>query len=473
MDPNINQNPNNTEQTIVTPSTPPTPPLDTTQNPETVLVDQKKSNPLVNFVAVLLIILIIAGVGYFAYTKGFINFDFLRSGNESAVEVNDKSLTVTEIDEIVKSLDEIDEYSIKVLSPRNFFDYSPKSVSARYDILKNKIDIGGVVGYIKNGELYKVSLHDYEYNQKYSRHEKTEIDYYIYNNNLISVVNTGGYSEKGYTEEFGSLNKIKYYFYDASFLETKIIKQDKNLTYIQDQEQLVNIYSEDVRIYLELFPKAEELGKVYKESLEGKWLVKDFGFNMRDLGEAEEEAWLGKVLEIKNNILHFDFTSITGYGNDFDFNKNEYCNILNLDKPEISIYSIDRVEDRVKKVFKTSCSEGNPFQEFSINQNSEMRIWWGNTFFILVKDKKNKEVQQHSNTKTEYMCADKVKIVTEQESPSIPPRVSYIRASDGATVAYYGDFGAYIYPEYFSIDRSQIEKGYEFDEANFCKYLKY
>lgn len=79
---------------------------------------------------------------------------------------------------------------------------------------------------------------------------------------------------------------------------------------------------------------------------------------------------------------------------------------------------------------------------------------------------------QQPTTKVEYMCADKVKIVTEQDSPSLPPRVSYIRASDGATVAYYGDFGAFIYPDYFSIDRSQIERGYEFDEANFCKYLK-
>jgi hypothetical protein len=70
------------------------------------------------------------------------------------------------------------------------------------------------------------------------------------------------------------------------------------------------------------------------------------------------------------------------------------------------------------------------------------------------------------------MCGGKVKIVREQDSPSLPPRVSYLRVSDGASIASYGDFGAYIQPEYFNIDRSKIEEGYSFNEANFCKYLK-
>lgn len=77
-----------------------------------------------------------------------------------------------------------------------------------------------------------------------------------------------------------------------------------------------------------------------------------------------------------------------------------------------------------------------------------------------------------STTKVEYMCSGKVKVVTEQESPSLPPRISYQRVSDGASIASYGDFGAYIRPEYFSIDRAQIEQGYTFNETNFCKYLK-
>jgi hypothetical protein len=78
------------------------------------------------------------------------------------------------------------------------------------------------------------------------------------------------------------------------------------------------------------------------------------------------------------------------------------------------------------------------------------------------------------NTKvtTTYMCDNKVKIVEEQDSPSLPPRISYSRVSDNAGIAYYGDMGAYIRPEYFSIDRAQIEQGYSFNEINFCKYLK-
>lgn len=78
----------------------------------------------------------------------------------------------------------------------------------------------------------------------------------------------------------------------------------------------------------------------------------------------------------------------------------------------------------------------------------------------------------NTNITTTYMCEDKVRIEKEQESPSLPPRISYIRESDNVEVAYYGDFGAYIRPEYFSIDRKQIEQGYGFNEINFCKYLK-
>lgn len=78
----------------------------------------------------------------------------------------------------------------------------------------------------------------------------------------------------------------------------------------------------------------------------------------------------------------------------------------------------------------------------------------------------------NTKTTTTYMCEGRVKIVRVQDSPSLPPRVSYLRTSDNVQVASYGDFGAYIRPEHFSIDRAQIEQGYSFNETNFCKYLK-
>ncbi len=84
----------------------------------------------------------------------------------------------------------------------------------------------------------------------------------------------------------------------------------------------------------------------------------------------------------------------------------------------------------------------------------------------------DKSTQPETNITTTYMCEGRVKIVHEQDSPSLPPRISYLRVSDNAGMAYYGDMGAYIRPEYFSIDRAQIEQGYSFNEENFCKYLK-
>lgn len=107
-------------------------------------------------------------------------------------------------------------------------------------------------------------------------------------------------------------------------------------------------------------------------------------------------------------------------------------------------------------------------------ENSYIPIQNNKTKDVDKVEVQNTPTQDTVNTKitTSYMCDNKVKIIEEQDSPSLPPRTSYIRARDNAQVAYYGDFGAYIRPEYFSIDRAQIEQGYSFNETNFCKYLK-
>jgi hypothetical protein len=82
------------------------------------------------------------------------------------------------------------------------------------------------------------------------------------------------------------------------------------------------------------------------------------------------------------------------------------------------------------------------------------------------------QIEPKGNITVTYMCEGDVKIIREQDSPSLPPRIFYLRASDDMQIATYGDFGAYIQPEFFNIDRSKIEQGYSFNEENFCKYLK-
>lgn len=107
-------------------------------------------------------------------------------------------------------------------------------------------------------------------------------------------------------------------------------------------------------------------------------------------------------------------------------------------------------------------------------ENSYIPIQNNKTKDVDKVEVQNDPIQDTVNTKitTSYMCDNKVKVVTEQDSPSLPPRISYLRVRDNVQVAYYGDMGAYIRPEYFSIDRAQIEQGYSFNETNFCKYLK-
>ncbi len=109
-------------------------------------------------------------------------------------------------------------------------------------------------------------------------------------------------------------------------------------------------------------------------------------------------------------------------------------------------------------------------------ENTNLPIQKDNVTDIQKYDEQKVQVPDTKNPDTKitttYMCDGKVKIVHEQDSPSLPPRISYIRVIDNAGIAYYGDMGAYIRPEYFSIDRKQIEIGYSFNETNFCKYLK-
>jgi hypothetical protein len=420
----------------------------------------------------ILIIVILVGAGYFAYTKGLINLDFLKKGevveDMAVIENQDKTLKIQEIDEIVKTLDQIDEYSVKILNRSDLRNSDPGDMSAIHQPA-GSINFD-VTGYIKDGKIYKISLDTLGENDNHPILQ-SNIDYYIYNDKLMYVANTGNYS---WADD--PINKVVHYFNNGSLLESKIIKQVENSTYIQDQEKLAVFHNDDYKTFMEAFSKTKEIGKISNESLDGKWSVKDFGWVMRDLGTVDEEAWMGRVLEIKNNVLHFDFAGITGDGNNFDFNKDEYCSILNIDKPEVGI---DHLHSIGIKTYKTNCSPNNPFSEFSLDTNGEIKIWWDNVSFIITKDKISTEVKKpevptppKTNTTTTYMCEGKVKIVRVQDSPSLPPRVSYLRTSDDVQVGSYGDFGAYIRPEYFSIDRKQIEQGYGFNETNFCKYLK-
>ncbi len=409
---------------------------------------------------IILIIVILAGAGYFAYSKGLINLDFLKKGEAvedvAVMENQDKILKIQEIDEIVKTLDQIDEYSVKILNRSDLRNSDPGNMSVIHQPA-GSINFD-VTGYIKDGKIYKISLDTLGENDNHPILQ-SNIDYYINNDNLIYVANTGNYALAD-----NPINKVVHYFNNGSLLESKIIKQVENSTYIQDQEKLAVFHNDDYKTFMEAFSKTKTAIIFSKESLDGVWSVKDFGWIMRDLGTVDEEAWMGKVLEIKNNVLHFDF------------NKDEYCNILNIDKPEVGI---DHLYGIGIKTYETNCSQNNPFAGFSLDTNGEMKIWWDYVSFILTKDTIKKEIKKpevptppKTNITITYMCEGRVKIVREQDSPSLPPRVSYVRVSDNVGIASYGDFGAYIQPEYFSIDRKQIEEGYSFNEINFCKYLK-
>jgi len=132
-----------------------------------------------------------------------------------------------------------------------------------------------------------------------------------------------------------------------------------------------------------------------------------------------------------------------------------------------------------KKSFDNNALKNDTISDSYIEKNIENTNLPIQNNNVADTEKYDKQKVQVSDTKnpdtkitTTYMCDNKVKIVKEQDLPSLPPRISYIRKSDNIEVAYYGDFGAYIRPEYFSIDRSKIEEGYSFNEINFCKYLK-
>lgn len=182
---------------------------------------------------------------------------------------------------------------------------------------------------------------------------------------------------------------------------------------------------------------------------------------------------LGKAILDKNKKDTFVY-----YSDVFDFNKDDVCNFKITFTPKEA--SIITVNDKINCGFGYGVNADGVF----IKQSNEIPVYYisGEGEKIYFKDAvKNLNIKNakpevstppKTNTTTTYMCEGRVKIVREQDSPSLPPRVSYLRVSDNVGIASYGDFGAYIRPEYFSIDRAQIEQGYSFNETNFCKYLK-
>jgi hypothetical protein len=99
-----------------------------------------------------------------------------------------------------------------------------------------------------------------------------------------------------------------------------------------------------------------------------------------------------------------------------------------------------------------------------------LKIWKFILFFTLLFP-----VVSHSKeTVTEKsMCEGRVKVRTTSYGQSLPPQAAYIRASDGAQIAWYNDWGANIDEKYFDVGANEIKTGaYTFDEDKFCKYLK-
>jgi hypothetical protein len=304
----------------------------------------------------ILIILILGGGGYFAYTKGLIKLDFLGKTEVEETYINEvlkeniEIFTTQQIDEIAKSLDMTKDFEVKYLSGADVWGYQPSGSNLE------------VIGYIKNGVLYKVS------ESGSGNYASSLRDFYIQDNKLIlsyrKIVSHSG-------EE---VSESKYYFNNETLLKSNILRESKELKLISPKEDV-----EDYRNYLEKFKKIDRTFLIQNQSIQGTWVVNRYSFGrISAMSEEEANEWIGKNLYIDKDKISFEFSKISQYKN-----VKSDCTILNLDKPEI-IFE-DYTDESIYKYYKTNCTT-HPFADFTINKNNELIIGWDGVEFTLLKN---------------------------------------------------------------------------------------
>jgi hypothetical protein len=323
----------------------------------------------------ILIILILAGLGYFAYAKGLVKFDFLKKG-----EVVNEPVTVTENQQ--EKLEKID--------PQILGKYIALYSDDQYIILNND---GTFISTRSNKASGKFSIEGLKI--KFVYDDKSPDVILQIKDGYISGTDSQGI-DYSFTKQDITLKSNPSYFY-----------RRVSIPYIDSVEY--NLF------------KIENGKNIYKGTLRSDGTM-----------ELEDGSGLsGQKFEIYKGAI--------------GVNKWQDAEFVDSFGAE----SLD-----VEKYFNEN------YKKFDESQN------------LKIPKNENIPTSPKTNTTTTYMCGDKVKIMRYQDSPSLPPRISYVRVSDNAGIAYYGDMGAYIQPQYFSIDRSKIEEGYSFNETNFCKYLK-
>ncbi len=358
---------------------------------------------------IILIILILGGLGYFAYSKGLINLGFLKK-KESVTE---PIAVESQKENLEKIEDRIHPLCFKTVFEKNskISVEECKKLFEKYKVAKDK---DGFYSY-SDLEPEDSAGDDFASNISYK---------------ILGVVDNKIFAE---TEE--SMHMANYYY--TSVVELEELDGSYNIKQIASGDNYCN-------------------GNIL-----GVDPVKDNSIEYYQIIDQE------KVFGNEYYGTKFNCLGVGYYKYNILTDKSELLSLELMKKEENSMVPDFEYGESVEKdCFNDTFKSYIDKKKFELNP-SEL-----NVFNKQVKECTNKKNAPQSNTTTTYMCDGRVKIVREQDSPSLPPRISYLRVSDNAGIASYGDFGAYIQPQYFSIDRSKIEEGYSFNETNFCKYLK-
>jgi hypothetical protein len=237
----------------------------------------------------VVIIIILAGAGYFAYSKGLINIEFLQKGEIEQLSVNTESqqtdvknyetIAVEKINTLVVSLDAIKDFEVKYLGPEDIWGYAPSGSNVE------------AVGYVKDESVYKISR------TAAGNYASTVVDYYIQDNHLLYVY------QKILSHSGKEETEIKYYFNnDDTPLRSDVLKQSKELD-PDTADEVVKDYKD----YLQKFAKVKQIAQISNQSIEGVWYVKRFEYSCTKvcaLTDDEAGQWINKILKINGVSLN-------------------------------------------------------------------------------------------------------------------------------------------------------------------------
>lgn len=287
----------------------------------------------------ILIIIILAGAGYFAYSKGLIKLDFL----------NKTKLTQNQIEEVKTTQEEPSKKDESISQHQGAYHFGMSEGESTLLLM------------YKDGKYY-AQIHSGLFND-----DATDFIWHYENLTNVRVEGNKFYSDKT-DGEFGTFEQDENA--DFGIPEGKV----EGLKVYKSWSNMANLKPE---IGSKISSNVEDFKQSEFKLSNGTWSVKSFLFSCTKvcaMSDEDASQWLGKNLFINDNKMSFEFSKIPLYKNE-----KSNCTILNLDNPNIQTSNTN-----TETIYTTDCTSP-AFSSFTLNKNNEIKTGVDGVEFILTK----------------------------------------------------------------------------------------